>query len=70
VNTSWQLPPGYYPNNTDPGYQSGYQGSHIPSCGSTDSTTIIVPEIIIVGGCPACRVNANILFKYRFFDYT
>lgn len=61
VNTSWQPPPGYYPNNIDPGYQPGYQpsyqGSHIPSYGSTHSTAIIVPEIIIVGGCPACRVG-------------
>lgn len=52
MNTLWQSPPGYYPNNIDP----GYQGSHVPSYGSTHSTAIIVPEIIIVGGCPACRV--------------
>ncbi|GAB1869226.1 Membrane protein BRI3 [Camponotus japonicus] len=50
VNISCQPPPGYYPSNTD----TGYQGSHIPSYGST---AIIVPEIILVGGCPACRVG-------------
>ncbi|XP_011171530.1 brain protein I3 isoform X3 [Solenopsis invicta] len=54
VNTSWQPPPGYYPNNIDP---ADYQGNNIPSYGSTLSTAIIVPEIIIVGGCPACRVG-------------
>jgi len=52
VNTSWQPPPGYYPNNNPI-----YQGTHVPSYGSTHSTAIIVPEIIIVGGCPACRVG-------------
>lgn len=53
ANVSWQPPPGYYPNNINP----NYQGSYVPSYGSTHSTAIIVPEIIIVGGCPACRVG-------------
>lgn len=55
MNISCQPPPGYYPSNTD----TGYQGSHVPSYGST---AIIVPEIILVGGCPACRVC--IVFYY------
>ncbi|KAL6421487.1 hypothetical protein ACFW04_014072 [Cataglyphis niger] len=46
-------PPGYYPNNTDTGYQENYVSSY----GSVHSTAIIVPEIILVGGCPACRVG-------------
>lgn len=63
VNISCQPPPGYYPNNTD----IGYQGSHVPSYGST---AIIVPEIILVGGCPACRVCIGfLLFKCYIFVY-
>lgn len=57
VNVPYQPPPGYYPNNTDTGYQENY----IPSYGSVHSTAIIVPEIILVGGCPACRVCIDFL---------
>ncbi|CAL1672604.1 unnamed protein product [Lasius platythorax] len=57
VNLPWQPPPGYYPSNTD----TGYQGSYVPSYGSVHSTAIIVPEIILVGGCPACRVYIDFL---------
>ncbi|XP_012216504.1 membrane protein BRI3 [Linepithema humile] len=73
VNTAWQPPPGYYPSNTNAGpYVHSYagsnvgpnvnsnvgnQGNYVPSYGSTHSTAIIVPEIILVGGCPACRVG-------------
>ncbi|XP_029159153.1 brain protein I3 [Nylanderia fulva] len=53
ANPSWQLPPGYYPSNID----ATYQGNYVPSYGSVHSTAIIVPEIILVGGCPACRVG-------------
>ncbi|XP_072763132.1 membrane protein BRI3-like [Anoplolepis gracilipes] len=52
VNIPCQPPPGYYPN-TD----TGHQGNYVPSYGSVHSTAIIVPEIILVGGCPACRVG-------------
>lgn len=61
VNVPYQPPPGYYPNNTD----ISYQENHVPSYGSVHSTAIIVPEIILVGGCPACRVCIDfLLFKY------
>ncbi|KAK0168081.1 hypothetical protein PV327_001919 [Microctonus hyperodae] len=46
--SSWQPPPGYYPSNNIP-----YQNASIPSYGTT--TTVIVPEIILVNACPACR---------------
>ncbi|KAF7993476.1 hypothetical protein HCN44_010071 [Aphidius gifuensis] len=49
-NTSWQPPPGYYPT-----YQNS-QSNSVPCYGST-TTTVIVPEIILVGSCPACRVG-------------
>ncbi|XP_011634475.1 brain protein I3 [Pogonomyrmex barbatus] len=52
VTTLWHSSP-EYSNNIDP----GYQGNYVPSYGSTYSTAIIVPEIILVGGCPACRVG-------------
>ncbi|OXU28630.1 hypothetical protein TSAR_015447 [Trichomalopsis sarcophagae] len=51
-NASWQPPPGYYPTS-DPQYHS-FQPSNY---GATHSTTVIVPEIILVGACPACRVG-------------
>ncbi|XP_011304774.1 brain protein I3 [Fopius arisanus] len=47
ANVSWQPPPGYYPSPSVP----------VPSYGTTTTTTVIVPEIILVGACPACRVG-------------
>ncbi|XP_043280794.1 brain protein I3 isoform X2 [Venturia canescens] len=50
---SWQPPPGYYPTSGTPN-----PSQQIPSYGSTAPlTTVIVPEIILVGACPACRVG-------------
>ncbi|XP_053982904.1 brain protein I3 [Hylaeus anthracinus] len=48
----WPLPPGYYPSTG-----ATNTSNYVPSYGSTQSTTVIVPEIILVGGCPACRVG-------------
>lgn len=52
TESSWQPPPGYYPVE-----MANRQGAYIPSYGSTQSTTVIMPEIILVGACPACRVG-------------
>lgn len=50
--TSWQPPTGYYPSGS-----TQYQGNYVPSYGATPATTVIMPEIILVGACPACRVG-------------
>ncbi|KZC08804.1 PREDICTED: brain protein I3 [Dufourea novaeangliae] len=51
-SASWPPPPGYYPNTG-----ASNSCNNIPSYGSTQSTTILVPDIILVGTCPACRVG-------------
>lgn len=61
--TAWQQPPGYYPNLQDTHPQPNFPQSS--NYGATHSTTVIVPEIILVGGCPACRVNKIILFQHN-----
>ncbi|XP_076756856.1 membrane protein BRI3 [Xylocopa sonorina] len=52
ASNSWTPPPGYYPSTG-----ANYNSNYVPSYGSTQATTVIMPEIILVGGCPACRVG-------------
>ncbi|XP_011499297.1 PREDICTED: brain protein I3 [Ceratosolen solmsi marchali] len=51
-SASWQPPPGYYPSSET--QFSTYQPN---SYGTIHTTRVIVPEIILVGACPACRVG-------------
>ncbi|XP_043263682.1 brain protein I3 [Colletes gigas] len=46
------LPPGYYPSA--PGTNTS---NYVTSYGSTQSTTVTIPETILVGVCPACRMG-------------
>lgn len=58
VNTSWQPPPGYYRNTGGAPFANNvpFYGA-TGTTGDTRSTTIIVPDTILVGGCPACTVG-------------
>ncbi|KAK7868174.1 hypothetical protein R5R35_003045 [Gryllus longicercus] len=48
------LPPGYQPY---PGPSAPLPGQYVPAYGATSITVQSTPDIIIVGGCPACRIG-------------
>ncbi|XP_010872531.1 brain protein I3 [Esox lucius] len=53
-----QLPPYQYP--TSPGFQQGPSAQMGPAIGQQPypgTYTIIQPSVVVVGGCPACRVG-------------
>ncbi|KOC67912.1 Brain protein I3 [Habropoda laboriosa] len=56
-STSWPPPPGYYPGTGAPSSMQPTYGSMQPAYGSVHSTTIVLPNTVLAGGCPACRVG-------------
>lgn len=42
-------------------------GSTVPNYGSTFPSQTTAPQVIIIGGCPACHVSLYVyLYEYKF----
>ncbi|KAG7243585.1 hypothetical protein INR49_011142 [Caranx melampygus] len=47
-----------------PGYPSAQMGPAVSQQPYPGNYTIIQPSVVVVGGCPACRANADLRFVY------